>query len=495
MPAARRRRQPELLAALRQLRSERSSPARFAERQSAGQWRSAPHLEVLSSTLSRAVCVGGARIIVSMPPRHGKSELVSRYTPVWALDRNPRSSVVICSYNATFAARWGRRCRQLASAPVEPLRFALSRDSRAAEEWETTEGGGLKTAGIGGELTGRGYHLGIIDDPVKNAAEAWSQTIRDAHWDWYQSTFYTRAEPGASIVLVMTRWHEDDLAGRILAEASEPWEEIRLPAIAEEGDQLGRQPGEPLWPWRYDLEALERIRAAVGEWVWHALYQGRPQPGSGAIWRREWLKSWAPHPEREGVLVADGVPAVGLQDCRRYLTVDLAMTEKQTSDWTVVAVWAQRGRHLYLIDLLRRRMEAPEILREIERLYRAHGCAFASVEAVQGQLYICQLLRERGLAIREHKPDRDKRARYMAASPKWERGEVFFPASAPWREALDAELLSVPAARYDDQADACALAELVAATGGTMDPRSLAPPPRSGPTAPSLGIARPLGMR
>jgi predicted phage terminase large subunit-like protein len=353
----------------------------------------------------------------------------------------------------------------------------------------------MKTAGVGGDITGRGFDFGIIDDPVKNSADAWSETIRQNQWDWWTSTFYTRAEPGAGIVVVQTRWHEDDLSGRILNESTEPWEVIALPAIAEEDDPLGRSPGEALWPERWPIQDLERIRSQVGTWVWDSLYQQHPRPGSGAIWNREWLRHWAPAEDTPHVMVADGGVSVGWPSCRRFATVDLAMTTKESSDWTVIAVWAQHGRHLFLLDLVRRRMEAPEILREIERIYRQWELSHAYVEAVQGQLYICQLLRQRGLSIRDEHPDKDKRARYMAAVPKWERGEVFFPALAPWLKTLEAELLSVPAARHDDQADVCAMAAMAASVSST-DPKSLLPKIQtSRGRGLDFGLARPLGLK
>jgi predicted phage terminase large subunit-like protein len=402
---------------------------------------------------------------------------------------------MLCSYAATFASRWGRRCRNLITSAPQTLRCRLAKDSRAADEWETTECGGMKTAGVGGDITGRGFDFGIVDDPVKNAADAWSDTIRETHWDWWTSTFYTRAEPGASLVIVQTRWHEDDLSGRILSESAEAWDVLRFPAIAEEDDALGRRPGEALWPERWPVDQLERIQHEVGTWVWESLYQQRPRPGSGAIWQREWLRHWAPALDVPHVMIADGGVSAAWPNCRRFATVDLAMTTKESSDWTVIAVWGQHGRHLFLLDLLRRRMEAPEILREIERVYRQWECSCAVVESVQGQLYICQLLRQRGLSIREEHPDKDKRARYMAAVPRWERGEVFFPATAPWLKALESELLSAPAARHDDQADACAMAAIVSAVS-SADPRSLLRQAERQTGRPlDFGIAKPLGLK
>ena len=176
----------------------------------------------------------------------------------------------------------------------------VNNKSSAANRWDIQgHTGGMVTAGVGGPITGKGADILIIDDPVKNAEEANSQTYRDKTWEWYQSTAYTRLEPNGSIILIMTRWHEDDLAGRILhqidQDKGEQWEIINLPAIAEDHDILGRNIGEPLWPGRYDLNELERIKYTTGSYWWSALYQQRPQPPEGGLLKRSWIKYYQPY--------------------------------------------------------------------------------------------------------------------------------------------------------------------------------------------------------
>ncbi|NIM50411.1 MAG: terminase, partial [Gemmatimonadales bacterium] len=256
----------------------------MANKLARGRWRSEPHLEALSDALFDAATEGGKRIIVSMPPRHGKSELTSHWFPVWYLDRFPDRQLILASYAADFASDWGRKVRNTMAENAQVLRCTLAEDSKAANKWNTTEGGGMVTAGIGGPITGRGAHVLIIDDPVKNLEDAYSAAMRAKAWEWYQSTAYTRLEPNASVVVVMTRWHEDDLVGRLLrAQAKgegDTWEVIRFPALSEgdETDLLGRPENEPLWPDRYDAQRLERIRRTVGPLVWAGLYQQNPVP-------------------------------------------------------------------------------------------------------------------------------------------------------------------------------------------------------------------------
>lgn len=211
-----------------------------------------------------------------MPPRHGKSTIGSWWFPVWFFDRFPHKRMILSSYGADFAADWGRRVRNTLVQHGDELTARITGDSSAADRWDTTDGGGMITAGVGGSITGRGADVLMVDDPIKNAEEANSPRHREKVWKWWQSTALTRLEPGGAAVVMQTRWHEDDLTGRIIADEGERWETIRLPALAEARDALDRRPGEALWPERYDVDALRSVRQSVGDYVWESLYQQKP---------------------------------------------------------------------------------------------------------------------------------------------------------------------------------------------------------------------------
>lgn len=267
------------------------TPALFAASVSQGQWKMTPHLAAIDRAIVDTVQGRTAPILViEAPPRHGKSELVSRYLPAWYLGLFPSQRVMLAGYAAGFARTWGRKARTLLiEHGRQSFGVDVSRDERAASDWGLSgHAGGMLTAGVGGPLTGRGANLLIVDDPIKNAEQANSDTIRDNHWDWWQSTASTRIEPGGCAIIVATRWHYDDLSGRLIQAAESghgaPVRRLRLPAIAEEHDPLGRAPGEALWPARWPIERLEATRLQKPVEWWQAMYQQRPGRGSGSTW-------------------------------------------------------------------------------------------------------------------------------------------------------------------------------------------------------------------
>jgi hypothetical protein len=239
------------------------------------------------------------RLLVTMPPRHGKSSLCSHYFPAWYLGNYPGLNVILASYEADFAASWGRRARDVLEEHGPPVfGVRVSRDSSAANRWEIAgHGGGMMTAGVGGPLTGKEANVIILDDPVKNDQEANSPTYREHLWEWYRATLYTRLEPGGAIILIQTRWNQDDLAGRLLQEmedGGERWDVLRFPALAEDNNPLGREPGEPLWPQRFNKKRLQEIRRTISSYWWAALYQQRPAPAPGQP--ANWLLTRAGRP-------------------------------------------------------------------------------------------------------------------------------------------------------------------------------------------------------
>lgn len=278
------------------------------------------------------------RLMVFMPPREGKSETISRKFPAWYLGRNPDNNVIMSSYAFTLVRGFSKDVREA----VESVRYktifniSTANDSRQVKDWEIAgHRGGVLAQGVGGSITGHGAHLFIIDDPFKDQKEADSKLIRDNVWDWYTSVVLTRLEPNAAIILVMTRWHQDDLAGRILKQETD-WEIINFPALATEKDILGRKEGEALWPKRFSRKDLLKTKQKVGSRVWFALYQGEPQDPETQKFKREWFKYY------------DNLP---VDIVRRGAGMDTATSLKSSGDNTsIVDVCLDKDKFLYIDD-------------------------------------------------------------------------------------------------------------------------------------------------
>lgn len=323
----------------------RLSPASLAIRLSRGTWQMAPHLKLLNDAFLDVAAGACQRLAVFMPPRHGKSEFLSHWAPAWYLGTYPERRVIQCGYGDEFAATWGRRVRDTIDEAHREGVFGVRvrRDLRAADDWQL-EGhvGGLLAAGIGGAVTGRGANLLLVDDPIKSREQADSPAFRRRLWDWYVNDAYTRLEPGGAVVLIQTRWHHDDLAGRLLQEmeagGGDHWRVICLPAFAEEDDLLGRALGEALWPERYPREELLRVKSVVGSYPWASLFQQRPAPREGGFFKADWFRYVDEAPPRE-------------QWLRFVRYWDLAGTE-DGGDWTAggLLVQAMDG-YLYLVDM------------------------------------------------------------------------------------------------------------------------------------------------
>ena len=257
------------------------APHAFAEWASDGAWLPYTYLAYIGERIGRAVVRGGARIIINAPFRHGKSELGSFWTPTWYVNCLPHKRVSMCSAEKGMVTEIGRRVRNELETN-EQCWTTLSPDSTAAGRWNTPEGGGMICAGVGGSIIGRGMDLGIIDDVHKNWDEANSPERRKQIVDWFMSTFYSRREPNASIIIIMTRWHAADLAGWLIEEHADDWEVLSFPAIAEKNDLIGRKPGEALCPERFDIHELMKTKAATYNHMWEALYQQNPQSVSSS---------------------------------------------------------------------------------------------------------------------------------------------------------------------------------------------------------------------
>lgn len=384
------------------------------------------------------------RLIVSMPPRHGKTLHVSQGLPAWFLGRNPESSVILASYGAQLAEENSRKARAFAVDPRWPFNARVSQDSSAVARWQLQTGGGLVATGVGGALTGFGADLLIVDDPIKGREEADSEAIRESTWRWWSEVALTRLQPDAAVLLTATRWHEDDLTGRVLASpGATDWTVLELPALAGQNDQLGREEGDALWPAWYPRQALDALRADIGERAFQALYQQAPTPDQGAIFLREWLQGrYAPLPDR------------GL---RIVTAVDASFGKSVQSDYSAVVTVASDRKSYYVLHAKRGRWDFATLCEEIKceaAEHNPHGSIIVE-DAAAGQSAIQELKRTTGLPIIPVKPQGSKLARAESVTPLFESERVFFPANASrWRDELIEELAGFPTARFDDQVDA-----------------------------------------
>jgi len=380
--------------------------------------------------------------MIFMPPRHGKSELASRKFPAWYLGKNPHKQIIAASYNSDLAMDFGRDVRNLVASPEFNDVFRdveLREDSRAANRMNTSHGGAYVAAGVGTAVTGRGAHVLLIDDPFKDREEADSERRRQIVDDWFRSTAYTRLMPGGAIVVIQTRWHEDDLAGRLLEregtkEDGGEWTVLDLPAI-DKG-------GKALWPEWYDVPALNRIKASIGPREWSALYQQKPQPDEGTFFQRDWLPEWTDKPKH----------------LRLYGTSDYAVTDAG-GDYTVHRIWGiDENDKIYRLDGWRGQTAADEwIERKIDLIAKHKPLAWfgeAGVIEKAVKPMLLRRMRERQVHCRmEWLPSiHDKATRARGFQARASMGMVCVEPGADI-----SEFLSFPAGKHDDEVDVAGL--------------------------------------
>lgn len=420
----------------------RMFPHSYAERLSVHsdeRWIAYDYLKIVSVRIAEMVAQGGGKLIVEMPPRHGKSTLISKWTPVWFLDLFPHKKVMLATYAAEFSAKWGRTVRnEIQSNP--DVSVEIAQDSSAAGRWDTKNGGGMVTAGIGGPVTGKGGHLIIIDDPVKNWEEASSPVYRQRNIDWMKSTMRTRAEPGAVIIILQTRWHEGDLAGKLQAE-NLGYEVIRFPALAEEDDPLGREVGEALNPDRYPTKDLEEIRHEIGTKFFNALYQQRPSPEEGDIFKRHWWRFYEELPE-------------GTVDW--ISSWDMTFKDKKTSDYVCGITMCRKQADIFLVDMSHDKMSFTKSIQSVINLRNKWPkTGKVLVEDKANGSAILDTLKSKVPGLVGVEPLGGKEARAYAAQPSVEAGQVWLPnpAKHSWVQPFIEECAMFPNGAHDDRVD------------------------------------------
>ena len=440
------------------------SPADFATELSNGQWLPYRHLRYTSDAIVGMIEDDDCDLlVVEQSVRHGKTELCSRWTPGWFICKH-RGRVLLTSYEADFAATHGRRAREIVAENGERFGVEINDQSRAANRWELVGAdGGMGTAGAGGPITGKGGDLLIVDDPIKNHEEANSPIMREKLWEWWQSTFLTRREPGAKVIVIMSRWHEDDLVGRILTQPPEGMrvKRLRLPAIAEDDDPIGRRPGEALCPERYDDQALAGIRSDVGPATWASLYQQRPTPVGGGMFKRDWFQYWSSTQVGDERFYRLGSHHVSADELWTFSTMDVAYVRNKRSDYTVIATWGVAPTDpasLILLDLERKRVEHADHAPLVLKTWQNHRPAWVGIEKQNATLSLFDEVQRQGVVVRWLKPDKNKIARAETAAGLMEAGRVWLPEHADWLPDFQDEVLTFPVAKHDDMVDVLAYA-------------------------------------
>ncbi len=429
-------------------------PHSFAQRLGEGRWKAAAHHRLISLCIARAIFANETKIIVvEAPPRHGKSELVSHWLPCWYLSMFPHRRVLLSAYAADFAAEWGEKARNTLNKFYDATGVRVSQDSSARNRWRTEQGGGMETAGVGGQTTGKGAGLFVIDDPIKDAEEADSEVIREKHWNWWMTVPWTRREPGIGTVYVVmhTRWHQDDLAGRILAnENLKPFvTRLRFPALAEdENDLLGRKPGDALWPEGISAEGpngLLALKSGMSARWWNAQFQQSPTSAEGAEIKRHWWRWYDEMPVSRNQL--DFVVA----------SWDCAFRDSDGSDYVVGQVWGVYGSYRYLLEQVRDRLDFTATVAAVASIHEKWKPNVTLVEAKANGDAVINTLQAHVPGIVPVEPQGGKESRVRAASPQIEAGNVFLP-KTKWAEELVEEAAAFPLGKHDDMVDACSQA-------------------------------------
>lgn len=385
------------------------------------------------------------RLMITMPPRHGKSELASRRFPAYFIGRNPKKQIITASYSSDLASDFGREVRNIVDSPEygNLFKVSLAQDSKAANRWHTSDGGMYVAAGVGASITGRGADLLLIDDPFKDRQEADSELQRNRVWDWYTSTAYTRLMPGGAIVVINTRWHDDDLSGRLLSEqqsGGDKWEVLSLPAIDGAGTAL--------WPEWYPIERLEQIRSVLPARDWNSLYQQNPVPDDGDYFKKDWFGEYDP---------------LNLPHLTIYAASDYAVTDGGGDFTEHGVVGVDHNDNIYVLDWWYGQTRPDEWIERKCDLVLKHKpmCWFGESGVIRRSTepFMMKRMNERQAYCRiEWLPSiADKTARARGIQARASMGKLYLPKKAPWLDHVMGQLLRFPAGQHDDAVDVFSL--------------------------------------
>ena len=411
------------------------------------------HHKRIAAAFDRVVTGECKRLIIAMPPRHGKSQMGSYLFPAYVMGKLPQSKLIVGSHTAELAQRFGRMIRNMVDDEKYKELFPetkLSADSKAAGRWNTSQGGEAFFIGKGGAMTGRGGDIIILDD-ILDEQDAISDTAMDNTWEWYESGPRQRLQPNGAIILINTRWKTDDVAGRLLRMQSnikaDQWEVLEFPAILPSGN--------PLWPGYWKLDELEKVKFSIGLKKWNAQWQQQPTNDEGAVLKREWWRKWK-HDEPP--------------ECEYILqTLDTAYSKKETADFSVISTWgvfyptSDSGPNLILLSVNKGRWDFPELKRIAKKEYQYWQPDNVLIEAKATGTSLQQELRKMGIPVTMYSPGgrrqgQDKVSRANAVAPLLESGMVWYPEDEEFAQDLVEECASFPNGSHDDQVDVMVMA-------------------------------------
>lgn len=385
-------------------------------------------------------------IAINMPPRHSKSMTITESLPSYYLGNFPEDRIIEISYNDTFARKFGKKNKEKVRQYGKTLfGVEIAKDSSAHDEWSLDNNiGGMISRGVLAGITGQGADLMIIDDPIKNREEADSENHREKIWDEWIDSFSTRLHPGAIVILILTRWHEDDLQGRLLnPEYGQPlnWQVFNFPLEAEENDILGREIGEPLWPSRYGRSFIDERKRYPSSF--NSLFQGRPTAQEGNMVKRQWWKRYE---------VLPTMP-------RLIMSVDATFKDSDSSDFVSIQAWGKSGVNAYLIDRVKERMDFPTTLKRIKEMKERHpNVSGIYIEDKANGSAIISMLRNKVPGVIPVNPQGSKTARVSAVSDYIKAGNVWLPKNEPWVNEFINEWSAFPRGKNDDDVDSASQA-------------------------------------
>jgi len=424
-------------------------------------WKPYNHLDYLSDVLDKVARKEIRRLIINMPPQHGKSYTTSELFPVWYLGNNPDHRVILASYGADLAKGFSENAREHFREWAQDIwNLKLSDSTAAKDSWKIEKHrGSMISAGVGGPITGKGANLLIIDDVHKNRKEAESETYREDVKNWYKSVIRTRMAQDGCIILIMTRWHPEDLAGHLIKSGNGKWYVINLPALAEDDDPIGRLPGTPLCPELHDLDDLMDIKEDAGDYDWLALYQGRPSSEKGNLFKREYFRYFDIKDDLFILHKPNGDVVIPVRSCTCFQTYDPTGSSKTSADYGVLGTWyLTPSADLLLVDVLSMQKTVPEQVDDVKMMYpRFHPVAIG-VEKNGIGLATLQYLQLAGLPIYDVNADADKYSRAVPIAMRYKAGMVFHRAGAPYLDTMESELLAFPKGKNDDHVDMTAYA-------------------------------------